>query len=589
MAIFYSQDILDRVLMSADIVDVISRYIPLSKSGRNFKACCPFHSEKTPSFMVSAEKQIFKCFGCGKGGNVLHFLMEQEHLSFPEAVEMVAEKGGVELPRSQAAPKSGFSKDDLFKAMWFAREFFHDHLTKSESGAAGRNYLKKRGLSTETVAEFKLGYAPEGWDNLILAARKKEIGEKLLAEVGLIIQKDRGGYYDRFRKRVLFPISNVQGRCIGFSGRVLGDGEEPKYLNSPETPLFNKSATLFGLSFSREKILEEKQTIVCEGHLDFLTTYQAGIQNVVAVQGTAFTDQQARLLKRYANKVVFAFDSDSAGEKATLRSFDALVGADLEVKVALMPKGEDPDLVIRQSGPDKFREIIDSAQDLFEFYFDTVTRGKNIALGTEKVDVADELLGFFKKIPNEILKNDYIRRLAHKLALPEETLRLEMKKKRGAYRPLDSSAKKETAQVDFVRRETEETLIKYLLHSRLALQLVSGMVSADDLTQLHCRAVLIKVLEREELSGDLVKILLNGAEDIDQSRLLTECLDWDFEEEKVESAVTELIHNILGPKHKRSKQELLELIKEVGDDQEKEQELLNEFYRLKNLEIQRRK
>ena len=575
--------------MSADIVDVISRYIPLSKSGRNFKARCPFHSEKTASFMVSAEKQIFKCFGCGKGGNVLHFLMEQEHISFPEAVEMVAEKGGVELPRRQAGPQSGFNKDDLFKAMWFAQEFYHYHLTKSQAGAAGRNYLEKRGLSPQTISEFKLGYAPDGWDNLILAARKKDIGEKLLAEVGLIIQKERGGYYDRFRKRVLFPICNVQGRCIGFSGRVLGDGEEPKYLNSPETPLFNKSVTLFGLNFSREKILEEKQAIVCEGHLDFLTVYQAGIQNVVAAQGTAFTDQQARLLKRYAGKVVFAFDSDSAGEKATLRSFDSLVGADLEVKVALMPKGEDPDLVIRQSGPRKFREILAAAQDLFEFYFDTVSRGKNIALATEKVDVADELLGFFKKIPNEILKNDYIRRLSHRLALPEETLRLEMKKKRGAYRPHDSAAKSGPAEVDFARRETEETLIKYLLHSPLAVRLVSGAISVEDLTQPHCRAVLAKVFELKEVNGDLVKNLLNGAEDIEQSRLLTECLEWNFEEEKVESAVTELIHNILGPKHKQRKQELFELIDRAGNDEKKVQELLNEVYKLKNLEIQIRK
>jgi len=587
MAVLFSQNILDQVLMSTDIVEVVSRYLPLKKAGRNFKACCPFHNEKTPSFMVSAEKQIFKCFGCGKGGNAFHFLMEQEHISFVEAVQMVAEKAGIELPERRDVPQAGFSKDEMFKTMSFALVFYHNYLTESEAGAAGRQYLKKRGLTEDTVRDFKIGFAPDKWDTLLQAAKKQAIGEKLLTEVGLIVQGDSGGCYDRFRSRVLFPIFNVQGRCIAFSGRALDDGQDAKYLNSPETPLFNKSITLFGLNFSREYILEQKLAVVCEGHIDFLTAYQAGIRNIVAVQGTAFTGQQARLLRRYADEVVFAFDSDAAGEKATLRSFDALVQAGLKVKVALMPQGQDPDLVIRQSGPQKFRQIIGSAQDLFEFYFDTVSRGKNPAAAADKVDIASELLGFIKKIPNEILKNDYLRRLSNKLALPEETLRLEMKKMRGAYRPLENTAVTPNS-ADFARTEAEETLIKYVINSSSALRLVRDALTVQDLTQSHCRALLAKVLEREDVTRDqTARQLLSTAEDGQQSRLLTECLEWSYEEDKVETAVNDLIYNILQPKHKRRKKEILDLIAQAGEDHDKVRELLNEVYRLKNVEIQR--
>ena len=585
MAAFIPDALLERVLLSVDIIEVISRYLPLKKGGRNYRACCPFHSEKTPSFMVSQEKQIFKCFGCGKGGNAFHFLMEQEHISFVEAVKMLADKAGIELPKRSGEPTFSFKKDEMFRAINFALELYHRFLIKSDSGKAGCRYLENRGIAGETIAKFKIGFAPPAWDTLLQAARKKNIGEKLLIEVGLITSGEKGGYYDKFRNRILFPIFDIQGRAIGFSGRVMGD-EEPKYLNSPQTPLFNKSRILFGLNFTRESILRDKKVIVCEGHIDFLSACQAGFNNIVAVQGTAFTTMQARLLKRYADEVVFAFDSDAAGEKATLRSFDPLVEAEFQVRVALMPKGHDPDSLIRKFGPERFREVLDKSTELFEFYFQVLTRGRDLDQPADRAAIASELLGFIKKIPREILKNHYIRQLAVRLNIPEETLRVEMRKLRGGYQPFKDKANA-LAETDFSRKETEESLIKYILHSPSILKKAKEELASEDFEHQHCRAIMYNAIESGlDAGSQLVETLLKKASDTAQSDLITAAMSWEYDEDKTGTAAEQIIYKMLQPKYKKRKKELLELMSRGGDQAEKITELQNELVRLKRLEFQ---
>ncbi|MBN1917174.1 MAG: DNA primase, partial [Verrucomicrobia bacterium] len=332
-------DIIDRILGQADIVEVVSSYVPLKRSGRNFKALCPFHDEKTPSFMVHPEKGIYKCFGCGKGGNAIHFVMEREHLTYPEAIRALGERYGIAVPEAHGErPESGLKKDALKQAVATAASFYHGCLVDGKRGGdRAMEYLAGRGISKATIERFRIGWAPESWDGVLNEGRRKGFADGVLAAAGLAARSEKtGNFFDMLRARVVLPIKDVRGTVVGFSGRVL-DGSEPKYLNTPETPLFTKRSILFGLYEARDAILREKRVVVVEGQLDFITLFQAGFEAAVASQGTAFTPEQAKLLKRYADTVVFAYDADSAGQQATVRSFEALLEVELDVKVAVMP------------------------------------------------------------------------------------------------------------------------------------------------------------------------------------------------------------------------------------------------------------
>ena len=365
-----------------DIVDVISQYIPLKKAGRNYKGVCPFHSEKTPSFMVSSEKQIFHCFGCGKGGDIFGFLMEKEGLSFVEALNQLAEKAGIEL-KTQSLDWGEKSK--LFAINELANKFFEKSLTDSEEGRIAMNYLVNRGINRDTIKTFRVGYASKGWEYLYKFLQRKEYIKADIDRAGLIVQR-RKGWGDKFRNRIMFPIANVGGKIAGFTGRVLNPEDLPKYLNSPETPVFNKSKILYGLAITKEEISKTKTAILVEGQMDVLASYQAGVKNVIASSGTALTMDQIHLIRRYAETLILALDADSAGGQATKRAIELASTYDLEIKVAILGKYKDPDEVIKD-GVDKWKEIIDKAVPIIDFYIQYAVNkyGKDTIVAKKKI------------------------------------------------------------------------------------------------------------------------------------------------------------------------------------------------------------
>ncbi len=360
---FYGDEIVDRVREASDIVDIVGSYLPLKRKGRNYWARCPFHQEKTPSFSVNADKQIYHCFGCHKGGNVFSFLMEYEKIPFPEALKQLAAKANIALPEKTVQRESK-EIEQLHYAHEIALKFFHENLKESRSTL---EYLKKRGIIDATIEKFKLGYALPGWDSLILHAHEKSLSDADLERAGLVVRSEKNTLYDRFRDRLIIPIFNMAQKPIAFGARTFNPNEQAKYINSPETPLYHKASVLYGLSHSRGEIRRQEQAIVVEGYFDYLSLHQCGVTNVVASSGTAFTTEQAQLLARSCGGVVLMFDSDSAGQAAAVRSVDILFEAGLDVRVVLLPKGEDPDSIARRGGRDAVLEQLARAQSYVEF------------------------------------------------------------------------------------------------------------------------------------------------------------------------------------------------------------------------------
>jgi DNA primase len=370
---------LERIRAASDIVDIIGAYVPLKKAGANFTALCPFHKEKTPSFNVNPHKQIFHCFGCHKGGDVFTFVKEYENIGFVDAVRRLAERAKIPLDfdNNPAEQQSRHLKDELLQIHEQITQRWQNCLLNEAAGKAARDYLAKRGVSADAIKLFRLGAAPDLWDDTVNWAKSKNYELPLVEKAGLIIKKsetqdpksETRNYYDRFRGRLMFPICDEQGRVIGFSGRILsGDEKTAKYVNSPETAIFTKSKVFFGLDKSKRALLDAQSAIVCEGQLDLIACFMAGVQNVVAPQGTAFTDQHARILKRYVDEVVLCFDSDEAGQNAAVRSLDHLLASGLAVRVAVVPAPHDPDSFIKNFGGEKFRELVQSADGFFDYY-----------------------------------------------------------------------------------------------------------------------------------------------------------------------------------------------------------------------------
>jgi len=365
MAGFLSPATREQIRAASDIVDVIGSYLPLKRAGANFTALCPFHKEKSPSFNVNPHKQIFHCFGCHKGGDVFTFVKDYENIGFMDAVRRLAERAKIplEFENSPGEQQSRHLKDQLLQIHDQITQRWQNCLANEAAGQLARDYLQKRGVSADAIKLFRIGAAPELWDDTVNWAKSKNLELDLVEKAGLIIRKEEtGNYYDRFRGRLMFPICDEQGRVVGFSGRVLsGDEKTAKYLNSPETAIFTKSKIFFGLDKSKRAILDAGSAIICEGQLDLIACFMNGVQNIVAPQGTAFTDQHARIIKRYANEVVLCFDSDNAGQNAIVRSLDHLLAAELAVRVAVVPPPHDPDSFIKNFGAEKFRELVEHA------------------------------------------------------------------------------------------------------------------------------------------------------------------------------------------------------------------------------------
>jgi DNA primase len=435
----FSSATLERIRGASDIVDVIGASVPLKKAGANFTALCPFHKEKTPSFNVNPHKQIFHCFGCHKGGDVFTFVKEYENIGFVDAVRRLAERAKIpiEFDQNPAEQQSRHLKDQLLELHEQITQRWQNCLAHEAAGQPAREYLKKRGVSDEAIKLFRLGAAPDAWDDTVNWAKSKGHELPLAEKAGLVIKKseiqdpkaETRNYYDRFRGRLMFPIGDEQGRVIGFSGRILsGDEKTAKYVNSPETPIFTKSKVFFGLDKSKRALLDAQSAIVCEGQLDLIACFMAGVQNVVAPQGTAFTDQHARILKRYVDEVVLCFDSDAAGQNAAVRSLDHLLASGLAVRVAVVPSPHDPDSFIKANGGEEFRMLVENAEGFFDYFLNRLCATNEMATDKGRSAILRGMGEAVHKTGNVVLVDKYAQKTALRLGVSPEAVRAEFKK-----------------------------------------------------------------------------------------------------------------------------------------------------------------
>jgi DNA primase len=468
----------ERIRAASDIVEIIGASVPLKRAGATFKALCPFHKEKTPSFNVNPHKQIFHCFGCHKGGDVFTFVKEYENIEFPDAVRRLAERAKIplELDASPGEQQARHLKDQLLEIHEKIAQRWQSCLQNEAAGQVARDYLKKRGVSDEAIKLFRLGAAPESWDDTVNWAKSKNYDLALVEKTGLIIKKEEtGSHYDRFRGRLMFPICDEQGRVVAFSGRVLsGDEKTAKYVNSPETLIFTKSKIFFGLDKSKRAILDAGFAIICEGQLDLIACFMAGVQNIVAPQGTAFTDQHARILKRYVGEVVLCFDSDEAGQNAAVRSLDHLLASGMAVRVAVVPPPHDPDSYIKAFSGEKFHELINHAKGFFDYYLERLCKQNDQNTDKGRLAILRAMAEAVLKTGSAVLVDTYAQKTALRLGVSPESVRSEFTKTRRATTHVQNAIEDEAeaiaeAQTQERPSNQEFWLLKLLLaHDELA-------------------------------------------------------------------------------------------------------------------------
>ena len=508
---------IEQVAAANDIVEVIGAYFPLKRAGSNFKPLCPFHQEKTPSFMVNPSRQTFHCFGCGAGGSAFRFVMDYEHLDFPAAVRKRASRVGITIVEERGAGDEGRqyqTRRKLLKLHSEATEWFHHNLIKKEIGEPARKYLKERGITAEIAKNWQIGYAPDEWDAFGSWARGQGYEVRDLLASGLIKTKaddeastlNPRNSYDRFRARIIFPICNDVGEVIAFSGRLLKEEEgAAKYLNSPETQLFRKGNVLFGLHRSKRALIETNCAIVCEGQLDLISLFESGITNVVAPQGTAFTENQARILKRFVAGVVLCFDSDAAGAKAAERSLDALLENDLIVRVVELPPGQDPDSLVRRDGKEKFEERVASARDFFEYWIDREIATVDLSSMGAKIQAARNLAATVSRVHDPVLRGEVINKASARLGvLPADFESMLAKQTRASNRSA-SSGQSEIRATSSPPHDVA-MLCLLALRDQDARMFLRGQNWREVLEQVPDTDILIRILESELQPDDTASL-----------------------------------------------------------------------------------
>jgi len=497
--------IIEQIAAANDIVEVIGSYFPLKRGGANFKALCPFHQEKTPSFHVSPQRQTFHCFGCGVGGSVFRFVMDYEHVDFPSAVRKLAARVGIPVIEeggpSSVEDRQQQARRVLLQLHGEAADWFHQNLIKREFAAPARRYLKERGITSEIAKRWQIGYAPDEWDAFGSWARGRGYDARDLIVSGLVKAKeDADGTpgrtsYDRFRGRILFPICNDIGEVIAFSGRLLKDDEgAAKYLNSPETPLFRKGNILFGLDKTKRALIEENRAIVCEGQIDLISLFEAGIKNVVAPQGTAFTEDQARILKRYVNEVVLCFDADTAGKKAAERSLDALLHNDLIVRVAEMPAGEDPDSLVRRKGREEFEKRVATAEAFFDYWIESEVATSDLNSLGAKMQLARKLAETVSRVHDPLMRSEVVSKMSARLGVsPADFETLLPRHKGGGF----SASQRLHSQASPAPRHDIAMLCLLALRDEEAREFLHGQNWREILAQVPGAEILVRILESE--------------------------------------------------------------------------------------------
>jgi len=576
-------EIIDEVRQASDVVAVIGQYVPLKKAGQNWKARCPFHQEKTPSFNVNPAKQIWHCFGCGKGGNVYTFLMEYEKVSFIEAVRTLAQRAGINLPANAQEYQPG-AHDLLYQANEFAAKFFQERLA-GPSGQIAREYLKTRGVEQATSDLFRLGSAPNAWDELIKAATREGLSLPLLKEAGLVVPNEREtGHYDRFRHRVMFPFFSLGGRAIGFGGRSLDDKPTAKYLNSSESPIYHKGRGLYGLFQARSAIAERREAVVVEGNLDVIIPFQAGFRNVVATAGTALTSDQCKLLSRYAARVVLCYDADQAGQNAAERAIELLLDAGLDVRIAIPPVGKDPDRTVREHGPEFFERMTAEAMSFVEFKVMRAREQRDLGQVAEKSEMVNGILSLLARIDDPVRRRLYVKQLAESSGL-EESFVMDLARKKsgaapraaapaGAGGPALPALEAEVFAILLRRPQLiAETLSKVQALSLISTGLSKTLIKLDHLYQADGVIDQAKLVDKFEDAADRRML----TETMAHAKLRDDSLD-DLEQDHKNLAqfVATMTKESLRP-YKQGIQEELKALSPDGDGIEKQNELLRKY------------
>jgi len=488
-----ADDTLERVRQAADIVDVVGSYIPLKRAGHAFRALCPFHREKTPSFHVNPERQIFKCFGCGIGGDVFSFVQNFEKVDFAEALQILADRYNIALRKARSKQAAGPSKNDIFRVNRWAAGVYRKHLC-SDAGRSARDYLGKRAISDETAKAYGLGLAPESWDFLLGKAREKSIASELLVAGGLVVPRPGAdGFYDRFRNRLMFPIVDPRGNVVAFGGRSLGD-DPAKYINSPETRAFSKSKTLYGLHVAKAVVSESGCIAVVEGYTDVLAAHQAGLKNVVATLGTAMTSEHLGVLSRYTDRVVLVFDGDQAGRHAAERAVDAFLGASADVAVALLEGELDPCDLIVQGGAEAFKRTLGTAMSALDFKIQAVSERHSTSTAGGMARAVDEIVETLTTVADPIRRRLFVREVAQRLRLVETDIDAALKKRRrraGAGTDRDEPAGRPEAHTQAIK----DVLRAALLSAELAEKVAGSGVDAKEFDAPASKAVLEAALD----------------------------------------------------------------------------------------------
>ena len=586
----YSDEVINDVRQSNDIVDVISQYVHLKRSGRNFFGLCPFHNEKSPSFSVSPDKQIFHCFGCGVGGNVFSFITQIEGINFVEAVQMLAERANIQLPTLQDNGDSQREelKAKVYKVNEFTADFYHQNLYKPQAKIA-QEYVKKRQLSNETLKSFKIGFSGK-FDELYQELKKQGFGEREILESGLVNKNERGQYIDRYRNRLMFPICDARGKVIAFGGRVLDDSK-PKYINSPENVVYSKGRNLFGLNVAKKGDL--KRILIVEGYMDVISLHQRGITNVVAPLGTALTEQQGWLLRKNSEQIILSFDSDEAGLKAKLRALDILQNMGCDLRILQMEGAKDPDEYIIKYGNARFNNLVDKALSIIEFKVKILKKDLNLENTNDKIKFLNEIAKLISNVNNTIEREVYIEKIAKEYDISKEAIYAEVNKL--TYKnvktekvlekpkPVVTHIKREEKVISEAVKRRENTVIALLLMGDLNIfEILRQNIKVENFQDEVNKKIAQKLYEEFEKGNSNINAIIDNLEQDEQNQI-TMIMSEDYEITDIEKAIDDVVQAYEREKLNTRKFEILDLLdKDLENDQKKEleKELSNIIIRL---------
>jgi DNA primase len=590
-----SDDILYKIKDFNDIIDVISERVHLKKAGRNYKGLCPFHAEKTPSFTVSPDKQFYHCFGCGEGGDVFTFVMKHENISFYDAIIKLAARAGITIPKNEKYKDK--SKADLNEKLFAinnkAAEFFISNL-KSKFGGFCQNYLKERGISADSINKFKIGCAQDSWDSLFAHLQNQGHSKELIEKAGLIVKKEgQSGYYDRFRKRIIFPIQSVGGNIIGFGGRVT-DSSLPKYLNSPETPIFHKGYNLYALNVAKQAARGLGYLIIVEGYLDAITPHQYGVENVCATLGTSLTENHIRLIKRYVNKAVLIFDPDEAGIKAVLRGLEMFLKTDIKVNVVALPEKLDPDNFIKKYGKTEFLKELKKSVKILDFFINYIIDKTSVDTIDDKISIVNETLPKISVVRNTIERDYYIKKLSERLKIDEKLLRQELVK--ASKYPASRTAEMGKTLSAAIRPpipKAEEILLRLIISNGSLAGHVKDLMSVEDFSDPIIKRIISKIFKLLELKKELKIDNIIKEEEEDVKSLISKLLVDEIllSDDETQKAFKDCLTKIQSDGIAKKMNEIQKLIEKAGKEKNEKlkEQLLKEYANIRKIKNELKK